>query len=148
MKDRDAAEDIVQDVMMKVWDKRNLWAEVKNMEAWCMHITKNMCLDKLRSRKGYHDEIESAHYLAYDAPNPEHALLWSNQADYLRQLVQNLPEKQKEALVLREFEEMSYQEIADHLQMDMSMVKVNIHRARKTLQQKIKELNDYGILKS
>lgn len=148
MRNREEAEDIVQEVMMKVWTKRGQWDEVKNMEAWCMQITKNMCLDKLRSKKGYHTEVEQAFDLSHDAPNPEHALLWSNQAEHLRLLVQGLPEKQKEALILREFEEMSYQEIADHLQTDMNMVKVNIHRARKTLQQKIKELNNYGILKS
>jgi RNA polymerase sigma factor (sigma-70 family) len=88
LRDREAAEDVVQEVFLKVWSKRAQWAEVKNMEAWCMHITKNMCLDKIRARKGYHDEIDHAHHLAYDAPNPEHALLWGNQAEHLRQLVQ------------------------------------------------------------
>ena len=54
------AKDVVQEVMIKVWNGREQMAEVQNMEAWCMRITKNLSLDKLRSRQRRATEIGRA----------------------------------------------------------------------------------------
>ena len=50
VKSEPEAQDIVQEVLIKVWDKRNEMDEVENMEAWCMRVTRNLSLDKLKSK--------------------------------------------------------------------------------------------------
>ena len=127
------AEDVVQEVMEKVWKQAPEQSQsVQNWEAWCMTLTRNRSVDKTRRKSSTPLE---------HAPEPSHADTPSSAAesqDMIRQiqmLMQQLPEKQRLVMYLRDVEEMAYEEIAQALDISLDQVKVNLHRARKTIRQ-------------
>jgi len=140
------AEDVVQDVMLKIWDMRNEWDNMKSIEAYCMTMTKNKALDKLKN-KNFHarqtDLSGLAHYT--DNSNPHQRTESHEQLSILQQVLTSLPEKQQQALQLREFEEKTYQEIAEILHITEEQVKVSLFRARQKIREEIKHINSYGI---
>src|SRR5688572_29752315 len=127
------AKDIIQDAFMKVWHNKEKMGELQNLEAWCMRITRNLALDKLKSKKyRVTDHIDRAHEVPASHQQTPHQR--SEQSDLMRRvhgLIHALPEKYKTIPQLRDIDGLSYQEIADVLNIEMSEVKVNLHRARK-----------------
>ncbi len=141
------AQDIIQDALMKVWGMQEKMAELQNMEAWCMRITRNLALDKIKSRKyRVADELDRAGELpALHQQNP-HAVTEQNDVmEKVHVAINALPEKYRTILQLRDIDGHSYQEIADILDIDMNDVKVNLHRARKTVREKLQNLQVYGL---
>jgi RNA polymerase sigma-70 factor (ECF subfamily) len=133
------AEDIVQEVLEKVWKTESSQSEnVQNWEAWCMTLTRNRSLDKNRSRNVRRTQaIESTPDRPGQDANPEQALEGQDVVAHIRQLMQELPEKQRLVMHLRDLEEHSYEEIAEVLNISLDQVKVNLHRARKTIREKL-----------
>ena len=131
------AEDIVQEVMLKIWDKRCDWLSLNNCEGYCMAMTRNMSIDFLRKKKSPFLSLDEAQSVS---ANEENALeKMSNQEAFaaVRQAMQSLPEKQFLSLQLREAEGKSYAEIAATLNISNEQVKINIHRARNSLRQQL-----------
>ena len=139
------AEDVVQEVFIKVWEKRDDMADVKNPEAWCMTLTKNLSLDKLRSKHHRTKEISEALALTDSKPTPYGALETNDMLDSIRNLMNLLPEKQKWVMHLRDIEGLSYEEIAENLTMPMPQVKVYLHRARQAIREKILESENFKL---
>ncbi|MBS1489743.1 MAG: RNA polymerase sigma factor [Bacteroidetes bacterium] len=142
---REEAKDVVQDVMIKVWYGRDL-AEVQNMEAWCMRITKNLSLDRLRSRqrKGTHS-LENSAEVQQDELTPHEKTEQNESMKRIDQLMATLPDKQRQVMHLRDVEGYSYNEIGEILELDMNQVKVNLFRARNAVREKLIKLNAYGL---
>ncbi|MCW3465612.1 RNA polymerase sigma factor [Chitinophaga nivalis] len=141
------AQDITQDVLLKVWGMQEQMKELQNMEAWCMRITRNLALDKIKSRKYRRaDDLErGAEVPATQQKNP-HAV--AEQNDVMQQVhraIRDLPEKYRTIMQLRDMDGFSYQEIAEILDIDLNEVKVNLHRARKSVREKLQNLQVYGI---
>lgn len=140
------AKDIVQEVMIKVWNGREQMAEVQNMEAWCMRITKNLSLDKLRSRqRRATDSIEEGFEVRQDALSPHENTELNESMLRINQLIAALPEKQRQVIHLRDIEGYSYNEICEMLELDMSQVKVSLFRARNAVREKLVKMNAYGL---
>lgn len=141
------AKDIIQDAFMKVWHNKEKMGELQNLEAWCMRITRNLALDKLKSKKyRVTDQIDRAHEVPASHQQTPHQR--SEQSDLMRRvhgLIHALPEKYKTILQLRDIDGLSYQEIADVLDIEMSEVKVNLHRARKQVREQLQNIHVYGI---
>ena len=133
------AEDIVQEVLEKVWKTDESQTDhVQNWEAWCMTLTRNRSLDKNRTRNVRRTQaIESAPDRPGQDANPEQALEGQDVVAHIRQFMQELPEKQRLVMHLRDIEEHSYEEIAEVLNISMEQVKVNLHRARKAIREKL-----------
>lgn len=133
------AEDIVQEVLEKVWKTESSQSEnVQNWEAWCMTLTRNRSLDKNRSRNVRRTQaIESTPDRPGQDANPEQVLEGQDMVAHIRQLMQELPEKQRLVMHLRDIEAHSYEEIAEVLNISLDQVKVNLHRARKTIREKL-----------
>ena len=127
------AQDVVQDVFVKVWDKRSDLADIQNPEAWCMTLTKNAALDKLRSKHRRTTDLEAVGAVADAQPTPHLQAETGDMVAKIKLLMHQLPEKQRLAMHLRDIEGLSYEEISETLQMPLPQVKVNIHRARQTL---------------
>lgn len=137
--DDEEAKDVVQDVLLKLWETAATLGEVKNTEAWCMTLVRNKSLDRLKraERKlragGDYSSAEANAVSAELAPDRR----LSNKE--LGEMIQNsaaaLPDKQRAAFHLRDVEGYSYLEISETLEMDMNQVKVNIFRARKALRE-------------
>lgn len=145
LKNKEEAQDVVQEVLIKVWNKRESWHLYNNLEAWCMTITKNLCLDKLRSpvRKG--QEIETVMYAMGHEDSPLAIAQRQETFTLIHRFIDMLPEKQKEAIVLRDINGHSYEEIAQMMEIELNAVKINIHRGRKFLKENLTQINAYGL---
>ena len=144
---RAEAEDVVQETMIKVWNKRDQWDEIDSIEAFCLTICRNISLDKIKKAENQNQSIEEGH----DAPdlsytsNPEEQAMQRDRIQLIRQLIDHLPEKQRSCMQLRDFEGKSYKEIAQVLGISEEQVKINIFRARQTIKKKFIETEDYGL---
>ena len=140
------AEDVVQEVFIKVWNKRNELANYSNIEAWCMTLTKNQSLDKLRSKHRRADSFKEG----FDIPttksdNPYHQTTYNDTLERVQKLLGELPEKQRLVMQLRDIEGLPYQEIADALDISLQQVKVNLYRARQQIRTQLLNTESYGL---
>lgn len=131
------AEDVVQEVMEKVWKTApEQAATVLNWEAWCMTLTRNRSLDKTRSQSLRRTaSLDGVYEQSTNAMSPAQAVENSDLAARVKQFMQELPEKQRLVMHLRDIEELTYDEIADTLSISLDQVKVNLHRARKAVRE-------------
>lgn len=134
------AEDVVQETMMKVWNRRDQWDQIESIEAFCLTICRNLSLDKIRRMDNQTQSLDAA----YDpkdqgvASNPEEQAIQSDRVRLVRQMINLLPEKQRSCMQLRDMEGKSYKDIATVLDITEEQVKVNIFRARQTIREKFK----------
>ncbi|HSJ66082.1 MAG TPA: RNA polymerase sigma factor [Anditalea sp.] len=130
LKDRDEANDAVQEVLEKAWIRRDELQKMDNHVGWMVRALKNQSIQHFRSGR----KIESLG--DQDYAEPESVEVDSGDA-YRRvfSFLEKLPEKQREVFVLREVEGLTYEEIAEYLEISMEQVKVNIFRARKILRE-------------
>lgn len=139
------AEDVVQETMMKVWNRRGEWQQIESMEAFCLTICRNVSLDKLRrmdrqvlsledtpTEAGGFDPIDHSH-----SANPEQQAVQRDRLQQVRRIISQLPEKQRSCMQLRDIEGKSYRDIATILGITEQQVKVNIFRARQTVKEKM-----------
>lgn len=142
------AEDIVQETMIKIWNRRDQWDEIESIEAFSLTICRNLALDKMRKIEGQNQSLDEA---AHDAPdrsyssNPEEQAMQQDRIELIRRLIGQLPEKQRSAMQLRDFEGKSYKEIAAIMGISEEQVKINIFRARQAIRQKYFETEKYGL---
>ena len=138
--DTGLAEDVLQDVFIKLWDQREQLKTIDNLGAWCMRMTRNQAIDKTRSR---HFKV-SAIPEGFDKKDPEaDPAQLTEQADTLAHLqswMRQLPPAQREVIQLRDVEGFTYEEIGATLQLSASQVKVYLHRARLFLREKVQHL--------
>jgi RNA polymerase sigma-70 factor (ECF subfamily) len=144
------ARDIVQDALLTVWDQKEQLAHIQNPEAWCMQITKNLCLDRLKERNVRQKAVQKlkAEKNLIDNPNSGAAYETQNQIanmDQIKKIINGLPEKYRIVIHLREIEGFTYREISEITEWDMSNVKVNLFRARKELKKQLIKRKVYDI---
>lgn len=140
------AKDVVQDVMIRVWNGREQMGEVQNMEAWCMRITKNLSLDRLRTRqRRATGSLDETREMKTETLTPYERTEVHENMNRINEMIMALPEKQRQVIHLRDVEGYSYNEICDILELDMNQVKVNLFRARNSVREKLMKLNAYGL---
>jgi RNA polymerase sigma-70 factor (ECF subfamily) len=127
------AQDAVQEVLLKLWQQGEALQKIDNLEAWAMRITKNWCLDKLRSKHRRIEDLEQIPVQIDERPSAQQALENKEIYSKIRQLIQQLPEKQKMVIQLRDIEGMSYKEIEQAIDMPLNQIKTNLFRARQKL---------------
>ncbi|MEM0995180.1 MAG: sigma-70 family RNA polymerase sigma factor [Bacteroidota bacterium] len=126
------AEDVVQEVMIKLWKQRDRLAQIANLEAWSVKMTRNVSIDKLRARK-HSEDVSQLIDLETDIARPDQLVEQKDTFAMIEKAMQQLPEKQRLVMHLRDIEECSYKEIAEQLEMPLNQVKVNLFRARKSV---------------
>ncbi|MCI6503162.1 MAG: sigma-70 family RNA polymerase sigma factor [Prevotella sp.] len=132
------AEDVVQDVIIKLWNMRDRLDDVDNLGAFAMRMTRNLALDRQRMRANHTESLD----VAMERPQAEDTRSDAQeQVETIRTMMQLLPEKQRSAMQLRDFEGYSYKEIAEMLAMTEDQVKVNIFRARQFIKTKLTSFN-------
>jgi len=142
------AEDVVQETMMKVWSRRQQWEQIESMEAFCMTICRNLALDKTRRMAADDQSLEANEIDAPDHShhaNPEEQTIQQDRIRLVRQIIDQLPEKQRSVMHLRDFEGKSYKEIATILSITEEQVKINIFRARQTVKKRFLQSEAFGI---
>lgn len=132
-KDRDLAEDALQNVFEKTMGRQKELQTHPNLTGWMVKSLKNEVL--MHHRKN--ERIESLEGIQETAFNESNQLESEESLRLIFDLVGDLPEKQREIFHLREVEEMSYEAIAGQMEISLDQVKVNLHRARKTLREKL-----------
>jgi RNA polymerase sigma factor (sigma-70 family) len=140
------AKDVVQEVFIKVWNGRDQMSDIQNMEAWCMRITKNLSLDRLRMKqRRATDSIDESFDVRMEALSPHETTEIDESMKKIGELIAALPEKQRQVIHLRDIEGYSYNEICEILELDMNQVKVNLFRARNAVREKLVKINAYGL---
>jgi len=141
------AEDVVQETLIKVWNRRESWAEIDSLEAFCLTICRNLALDKMKRMDNQAQALDDTH----DPPasdrsaNPEERAVQRDRIELVRKLIAQLPEKQRSCMQLRDIEGKSYKDIAQVLSISEEQVKVNIFRARQTIRQRFIKTENYGL---
>lgn len=141
------AEDVVQETMMKVWNRREQWDQIESIEAFCLTICRNLSLDKVRRMDNQTQSLDAA-YDPHDqrvASNPEEQAVQSDRIQLVRHIISTLPEKQRSCMQLRDMEGKSYKDIATILSISEEQVKVNIFRARQTIRERFQKTEKYGV---
>lgn len=139
------AEDVVQDVVIKMWNKRGERHQYKNLESYCMRMTKNLSIDKTRAKHYQHIALDKTAEPAQDSLNPYQQMVQKDTMTQIEELMQDLPEKQRMVMQLRDIEGMEYAEIAEILEIPLNQVKVNLFRARKKIRTLLLNIESYGL---
>ena len=139
------AEDVVQEVFIKVWNKRNEIESFNNLEAWCMTLTKNLSIDKLRSKHRRVDALPDSYDMPSQSVSPYQATVANDTISRIEKMMTALPEKQRMVMQLRDIEGMSYKEIAEILKITLDQVKINLFRARKDIRSQLLNSESYGL---
>ena len=140
------AEDIVQDTLIKVWNRRSDWEDIDSIEAFSLTICRNLSLDRIKKKENDNNSLEDVKGVEpLSSSNPQDRMIQADRVNLIRQIVDSLPEKQRSCMQLRDFEGKSYKEIAVILDITEGQVKVNIFRARQTVKQRYLKLDNYGL---
>jgi RNA polymerase sigma factor (sigma-70 family) len=139
------AEDVVQEVFIKIWNKRGELRNIENLEAFCMRMTKNLAIDKTRSKHKRTQNLGEGLDFVTRSANPHQKVESNDTIGQVRQLMKQLPDKQRMVMQLRDIEEMTYDEIGDALEIPMNQVKVNLFRARKKIREVLLNNKEYGL---
>src|SRR5437667_9347141 len=134
----DAAEDLTQDIFLKIFKSLDTFDRRANFQTWLISISRNLCIDHYRSVRKERETIDrdvDANELSPMSrdPSPMAALEQQDRVLLLRQAMAELPDTLRTAVLMRDIQELSYQEIADKLRLPEGTVKSRINRGRTEL---------------
>jgi len=138
------AEDATQEVLLKLWNNKNAIEQYNNVEAFSMTMTKNFCLDRLKSKQAQNLKIVHSNYEDHKLSLQKQVEL-NDSVNWVSKIMEELPEQQKLIVQLRDIENYEFEEIAKVLEMNETAVRVALSRARKTLREKLTNTHSYGI---
>lgn len=144
------AEDLTQDVFIKVYKNAATYRPAAKFQTWLYQIARNASLNELRKHKRQTVSIdetfesedgESTRQIAdAKAVNPADAMTQNETADLIKEAIHSLPENQKTAVLLRRYENLSYEDIAKTMHYSLAAVKSLLSRAKENLKEKLKHL--------
>lgn len=137
------AQDIVQEVFIRLWEKRNVLKQYKNVEALAMVITKNLSLDYLKTKRSKNTVLEEAN-TSLDHYTPEFHTEMKDTSRRMRNIFSTLPEQQRMVIHLRDVEEVEYEKIAEITGMSINNIRVKLSRARKTVREELLKQENYA----
>ncbi len=139
----DEAEDAVQEVFLKLWNGKENIGNYKNPEAFAITMTKNYCLDRLKSKQASNLKIVHSNYQTSE--NIEKNFEANDGVEMVFKIMETLPEQQKIVLQLRDVEQFEFSEIAKMLDSNETAIRVALSRARKTVRDAMIKKYNYGI---
>lgn len=138
------AEDATQEVLVKLWSKNENLASYNSVEAMVMTMTKNYCLDQLKSKRAGNLKIVHSNYT--DTSASLHKIVEDNDSlNWVNKIINQLPEQQRLIIQLRDIEQCEFSEIAKIVEMNETAVRVALSRARKTIREYMLKTHNYGI---
>ena len=141
------ARDIVQDAMVKLWNERERLDRYDRPEAFAFVVTRNLSLDRLRSKAFRHDPLDQDRQWQTGA-TPDEITEWSDAAGMVRKVISGLPELQRTIIHLRDIEGLEFEEIAEVTEMNVNAIRVNLSRARKKVRDTIIKLQNYELARN
>ena len=138
------AEDATQEVLVKLWHKNESLDSYNSIEAFAMAITKNYCLDQLKSKRA--GNLTIAHHNYTDRqPGLQQQVEDADSLDWVEKVINTLPEQQKLIIQMRDIEQYEFTEIAAILEMNETAIRVALSRGRKTVREFMVKTHSYGI---
>ncbi len=134
------AEDMVQEVYMKLWNKREELPDVQNMEAYCVALTKNMCIDRLRLAEVDRVDVDDFPLSLAAADDIAGQLERQDAVEQVKLIIETLPEKQQQVITLRDIRECTFEEIEEQTGLTAVNVRALLSRARKTIRERFKRV--------
>lgn len=140
---REEAEDVVQEVYMKVWDMRHQLGEYKSLEGLLVTMTRNRCLDRLRQKKNRTLPLKPE---TFNRPSDDLQRQTEvvDLVQKVKKMMTDLPEQQCTIMHLRDVEGHGFEEIAEVTGFDSNYIRVNLSRARKKIRMEIEKIEKYG----
>ena len=144
LRDRDDAEDVTQEVFIKLWEHKER-IDQRRLVPWMMRVTHNRCIDMIRQRKGNRRLNGAGGFLeqtvadADPSAHPGSRLEASETQRLLLEAMDALPERTKSMLLMHYFQGLKYEEIGGILNAKLSTVKVAVHRGRKALKEALSD---------
>jgi RNA polymerase sigma-70 factor (ECF subfamily) len=142
--DRDSAEDIAQEVFLRVYKAANDYKPQAKFKTWLFTIATNLCLNEIRDSKNIHKIIDLSGLHEQDFPmiapenfSPQKAAENAELRTAVSRVIQNLPENQRIAILLRQYNDFSYSEISKIMGITLSAVESLIQRARQSLKKSL-----------
>ncbi|MBC5839819.1 RNA polymerase sigma factor [Flavobacterium sp. F-380] len=139
------AEDATQEVLVKLWNKNNSLNKYNSIEALAMKITKNYCLDQLKSKRASNLPITHNNYKDQQS-TAEQKTEVNDCLQWVEKIINQLPEQQRILIQLRDVEQYEYAEIAQIVKMTESAIRTTLSRTRKTIREKMQQKNNHGII--
>ncbi|SEA18522.1 RNA polymerase sigma-70 factor, ECF subfamily [Porphyromonadaceae bacterium KH3R12] len=134
LKDESSAKDALQELMMRLWEKREQLDAIANYQAFVLTSMRNLCLDMIRKSIHTHEIPDDTEY---NAPSPHQQTEQADMINHIGSMIDTLPEMQRTILRMKDVEEMELEEIARIMSMTENAVTVNLSRARKKLRDMI-----------
>jgi RNA polymerase sigma-70 factor (ECF subfamily) len=138
LKSQEAAEEIVQDIFLKLWMKRSELPSIQNFNGFLFTSARNAILDKLRKTANEKTAQQVLSKQQSFTDNTDHRVQDNQYQQILEQAIDNLSPQQKEVFRLAKMEGYSYKEIADHLGISVLTVKVHMNKALASLREYLK----------
>ena len=145
--DRTQAKDLGQEVFLRIWQSAKTYEPKAKFTTWIYRITTNLCFNELKSarrkkwvsffRSHEDNEYSMEQSLPDDSPSAEDLLLIRERSRQISDALQSLPANQRMALVLKRYDDLSYEEIARIMGCSVSAVESLLVRAKRTLQEKL-----------
>lgn len=134
------AEDIVQEVYMKLWSKRDALPDVQDVEAYCVTLTKNMCIDRLRMAEMEKADVDEVPTMLAATDDVEAQVERHDAVEQVKQIIETLPEHQQQVITLRDMEDCSFEEIVEQTGLTAVNIRMLLSRARRTIRERLKKL--------
>ena len=141
---KEEAEDATQEILIKLWKNKQKFQDYKNVEAFSMTMTKNFCLDRLKSKQAQNLKIVHSNYQDHNMSLQKQIEL-NDSVDWVSKIMEALPEQQKIIIQLRDIEQYEFSEISKMLDINETAIRVSLSRARKTLREKLTKTHSYGV---
>jgi RNA polymerase sigma-70 factor (ECF subfamily) len=138
------AEDATQEVLVKLWNKKENLDHYTSIEALAMTITKNYCLDQLKSKRAGNLKIAHTNFTDREAgldKKVEH----TDSLNWVEKIMNQLPEQQRLIIQMRDIEQYEFDEMAQILEINETAIRVALSRARKTIREQMVKTHSYGI---
>ncbi len=135
--DATEAEDVTQETFLKLWTGAATWKPDAKITTWLHRIAHNLCVDRLRQRRGGAEETE----LVDETQRPSDLMARKQTAQGVEQALSALPERQRAAIVLVHYQGMGNPEAAEVLGIGVEAVESLLSRGRRTLRERLSQLN-------
>lgn len=142
MNNRDDAEDAVQEVMVKIWKMQKKLDDIKNTEAFTMTVTRNHCLDKLKSKRNKFMTLNED-IAKQTSSTPYETTETADMVVTVKRILQQLPEQQRTIVHLRDIEGYNFDEIMKMTGWEINYLRVNLSRGRKRIKETILKMQEY-----
>ncbi len=140
LKRKDEAEDAVQEVFIRLWNKVDELDRYNSLEAFAITTVKNYCIDILRRNKLMIVEEQEGHHGIRDRePSPEEAMEQKESSSILNGIIESLPDLYRSVIIMKEIDGLSYEEIAVITGQNINTLRVNLSRARVMIRDEYKK---------